>query len=87
MAERRLRSPGEVAKAALDVQDRKIAKVKAKLDELKKQVGPLEQELAALIRRRDFLATDPDLPANQPKPVKDTEVDKPVPPAKKAVGG
>lgn len=81
MAERRLRSPGEVAKAALDVQDRKIKKVEDKLAELRKQVGPLETELAALKRRRDFLATDPDLPANQP-PAKQTEVDKPKPPAK-----
>lgn len=59
---RTVKTPEQRAREALDAANRAVVKLDRKVDTTKALLAGLERELAAAIRRRDYLAQNPDLP-------------------------
>lgn len=59
---RQTHTPAERAQNALDIEQRRVDRLTAARDEHKGRMQHAEQELTAVVRRRDHLAQSPDLP-------------------------
>lgn len=66
MSTRRTWTPAERATDKLDTARRVEQRIAKQRDKLKAALAEVEREHATAVRRVEYLATDPDLPANQP---------------------
>lgn len=64
---RTLRTPAERAQEAVDVLERRLAKIRTAKDALEKQVRDLATEERAIHKRLDYALANPDLPQKSPK--------------------
>lgn len=68
-AARNSKTPAERAQEALDTANRVVDRAEKRLTDAKAEVVKLEGELEAAGKRRDYLAQNPDLPAQTGDPV------------------
>lgn len=71
---RTLRTPAERAIAALGVEQRRVEKLTAKHRALLDEAAAVFDELTAAVKRRDYLAQNPDLPEAHTDPIPGVEV-------------